>query len=77
MQNWKLYLWAAMHSDKFWMCHINLPITIKMGTSRAGEQYYVRFDFTLSLPRPYIPWDVKDQYYKSFGLTPKYDDIPF
>ncbi len=80
MNDWKIFLWAAMHHPDFRYCQILFPCVVDFW--RFGETF--RITITFQLPKLDIPWDVERDYQRRNQQpvpqrvwTGDYDDIPF
>jgi hypothetical protein len=79
MENWRIFLWAAMHSPEFRLCYIETPIALRFraGSTAPGVIYWLGINFQPF--KIYVPWSVRSAYSKAHRLKTydDFDDIPF
>lgn len=73
MKNRKFFTWAMLHSPDFYLCYFISPIEFRF--YKFPGLYLMKI--TLQMPGFYVPWSVKDAYWRSLGIESEIDDLPF
>lgn len=76
MTDWRVWLWAAMHSPAFRFCRVIAPIKLYFQKEYDGWSFVINVR-PLSL---YVPYEARDAYWrkhKSLDPISPFDDIPF
>lgn len=77
LSDWKLFVWAALHSPKFGWCYFKSPIVLEGRFESYRGMRVVHVRLAIRWPSIYLPYSVKSDYEEFHGIKPLYDEIPF
>lgn len=75
---WEMFFWAMLHHADFKYCYINLPVSLELRSFKDWRGRGFAASLHFKMPKPYIPWTVREEFFKAQGVPDKFfDEIPF